>query len=111
MLWILCILSLPSGLLAEATLTAVENKSSLAVSSIPAPPYSNSTEAKNQSYDQIPGVYVPLPGQEIGACSITDKYCSYDGTARNPDGLKDQCLLWDDTCSGNSTLAIDQFFG
>ena len=53
---------------------------------------------------------MPLPAEERGACSITDKYCSYNGTARNPDGLKDQCLLWDDTCSGNQTLAIDQFF-
>lgn len=111
MLWIFCILGHLSDLLAEATLAAVGNKSSLTVSSTPAQPYSNFTEAKNQSHDQIPGVYVPLPAPEIGACSITDKYCTYNGTARNADGLKNQCLLWDDTCSGNQTLAIDHFFG
>ena len=48
-------------------------------------PYSNSSEAKGQSYDQIPGVYVPLPAQK-------------------------ECLLWVDTCSGNQTQAINQFF-
>lgn len=116
MLWILCILGLASRVLANPSLTAAGgNRNSVIASSTQAqytlPRYSNSTEAKNQSYDQIPGVYVPLPAEERGACSITDKYCSYNGTARNPDGLKDQCLLWDDTCSGNQTLAIDQFFG
>lgn len=93
MLWILCFPGLPSDLLVEATLAAVGNKSSLIVSSTPAHPSSNFTEAKSQSYDQIPGVYVPLPAQEIDACRITDKCCTHNGTARNPDGLKDQCLL------------------
>ena len=74
-------------------------------------PYINSSEVKGQSYDQIPSVNVPLSAHGQGACSITDRYCSYNGTATNPDGLGDECLLWDDTCSGNQTLAINQLFG
>ena len=108
-------LGLLSGPFAKPTLATSDNQFLVATSSTPAryirPPYSNITEAKNQSYDQIPGVYVPLPAEETGSCSITDKYCTYNGTARNPDGLRGQCSLWDDTCSGNQTLAIDRFFG
>ena len=114
MLWIFCILGLFSGLWADFSIASSENHSSVFASStlshLSSPPYSNSTKTQNQSYGQIPGVYVPLPVEERGACSITDKYCSYNGTARNPDGLGDQCLLWDDTCSGSRTLAIEQFF-
>ena len=65
----------------------------------------------NQSYNQISRVYEPLPARERGSYSITDKYYSYNGTDRNPDGLSDQYMLWDSTCSGNHTLAVDQFFG
>lgn len=99
MLWILYFLGLCTILLANAS-QAARKRGSFAVRS-----------SLNQSYDQIPGVYEPLPAQERGACSITDKYCSYNGTDRNPDGLSDQCMLWDSVCSGNQTLAIDQFFG
>ena len=74
-------------------------------------PYIKSSEDKGQSYSHIPSVQVPLSAHGQGACSITDKYCSYNGTARKPDGLGYVCLLWDDTCSGNWTLAINQFFG
>lgn len=115
MLWTLCVLGLVSVPLAKPTLSSSENQYAVVPSSSPAPYspplYPNVTEAKNQSYDQIPGLYASLPAEEIGACSITDKYCLYNGTARNPDGLRDQCLLWDDTCSGNQSLAIDRFFG
>ena len=99
MLWILYFLGLCTILLANAS-QAARKRGSFAV-----------RPSLNQSYDQIPGVYEPLPSQERGACSITDKYCSYNGTDRNPDGLSDQCMLWDSVCSGNQTLAIDQFFG
>ena len=97
--WILNLLGLTIILLGN-TSQATRKKSNFAFRS-----------SLNQSYDQIPGVYEPLPAQERGACSITDKYCSYNGTDRNPDGLSDQCMLWDSICSGNQTLAIDQFFG
>lgn len=113
-LQLLCLLNLPSVLLAKLSPTASQYHSVVA-SSTPAPyssqAYPNLTSSKNLSFDQIPGVYVPLPTQDRGACSITDKYCLYNGTDRNPDGLSDQCLLWDKTCSGNQTLAIDRFFG
>ena len=116
MLWIPGVLGLWWGLLVVTALSTSENhRFSVATSSTAPhhglPPYPNISEAKNQSYGQIPGVYVPLPAEEKGACSITDKYCTYNGTARNPDGLGDQCLLWDDTCSGNQKLAVDRFFG
>ena len=99
MLWILYLLGLCTVLLANPFQAARKSGKFEVRSSL------------NQSYDQIPGVYEPLPAQERGTCSITDKYCSYNGTDRNPDGLSDQCMLWDSICPGNQTLAIDQFFG
>ncbi len=115
MFWIFCLLNLSFGLLAAFSLTSSGDHYSAIATSKPrhyaSQPYSILTGAKNQSYDQIPSVYVPVPTQERGACSIIDKYCSYNGTDRNPDGLSDQCMLWDNTCSGNQTLAIDKFFG
>ena len=114
MLWILCVQGIYLGVWIRKSLAASQEQYSVLPSSarIPSisPFYINSTGVKIQSYDQIPEVYVPLPAEERGACSITDKYCSYNGTARNPDGLRDQCLLWDDICSGNETLAIEEFF-
>lgn len=49
-----------------------------------------------------------------GFCAINDNYCSFEGNNRTTDlttkVLDDQCLLWDTSCSGNRTLAIDEFF-
>ena len=50
-----------------------------------------------------------------GFCAIYDDFCSFkasngtiiEATATN---LSDQCLLWDDSCSGNKTAAIEKFF-
>ena len=45
------------------------------------------------------------------SCTIGDQYCSSpneSGTVETD--LEDQCLLWDPSCSGNRTLAIDSFF-
>ena len=114
MLWLLYFLDLSSSLVLEPTLTASHQYSAVATSISSrhsAQLLPNSTGIKNQSDDQTPGIYVAPPSQKQGVCSITDKYCSYNGTERNPDGLRDQCLLWDNTCSGNQTLAINQFFG
>ena len=115
MLCILYVLGLLSGHLASQSMAFTGTQNPVVANSTPAPYttqlHSNSAKGKNQSHNQIPSIYVSLAAEERGTCSITDKYCSYNGTARNPDGLKDQCLLWDDTCSGNQTLAIDQFFG
>lgn len=49
-----------------------------------------------------------------GRCAIDDNYCSFEGSrgiANSSDkNLIDQCLLWDASCSGNRTSAIDEFF-
>ena len=49
-----------------------------------------------------------------GYCAIDDKYCSFEGSAgignSSTKVFTDQCLLWDTSCSGNRTLAIDEFF-
>lgn len=49
-------------------------------------------------------------------CALTDNSCAFPpitNTIQVPQlmGLGDQCLLWDDYCSGNKTLAIENFFG
>lgn len=51
---------------------------------------------------------------KLGICAIDDYYCSFESNISNgnvSNGVfKDQCLLWDNSCSGNRTLAIDEFF-
>ena len=50
-----------------------------------------------------------------GFCAIGDNFCSFkdsngtiiEATATN---FSDQCLLWDPSCTGNRTLAIQKFF-
>ena len=50
-----------------------------------------------------------------GFCAIYDNFCFFkvsngtiiEATAMN---LSDQCLLWDDSCSGNKTAASEKFF-
>ena len=50
-----------------------------------------------------------------GFCAIGDAFCSFkekNGTMIKapPTNFSDQCLLWDHSCTGNRTLAIQQFF-
>ena len=50
-----------------------------------------------------------------GFCDLTDNFCSFkdnNGTARkaSPRSLEDECVLWDTSCSGNKTLAMEKFF-
>ena len=49
-----------------------------------------------------------------GYCAIEDNYCSFEGSAGTGNSstnvFTDQCLLWNTSCSGNRTLAIDKFF-
>ena len=49
-----------------------------------------------------------------GYCAIEDNYCSFEGSAGTGNSstkvFADQCLLWDTSCSGNRTLAIEEFF-
>ncbi len=59
---------------------------------------------KNQNYLDV----------KLGICAIDDYYCSFKSNTSNGNSsnevFKDQCLLWDNSCSGNRTLAIDEFF-
>ena len=50
-----------------------------------------------------------------GFCDLTDNFCSFkdkNGTLRkaSPRSMDDQCVLWDTSCSGNKTLAMEKFF-
>ena len=54
-------------------------------------------------------------GQDNGTiggntCLIQDPYCSLTGNDHAYDGLKDQCVLWDNSCTGDKTLAAARFF-
>ena len=44
-------------------------------------------------------------------CLLQDAYCSLQGPGHSMDGLNDECVLWDTSCSGNKTLATKQFYG
>ena len=48
-------------------------------------------------------------------CVLSDKYCWYEGfnkTSGNASvaAFNNQCLLWDASCAGNRTLALENFF-
>lgn len=44
----------------------------------------------------------------VSSCSAAGVDLTYYGTAMKE--LPDECLLWDDSCSGNRTLALKEFF-
>lgn len=50
-----------------------------------------------------------------GFCAIGDDFCSFKDSNETiveaiATNFSDQCLLWDASCSGNRTLAIEKFF-
>lgn len=51
---------------------------------------------------------------KLGVCAVDDYYCSFKSNTSNGnfsnEVFKDQCLLWDNSCSGKRTLAIENFF-
>ena len=50
---------------------------------------------------------------KAATCAIKDKYCNNNnGTVgkASATNLNDSCILWDPSCSGNRTLAMDKFF-
>lgn len=52
---------------------------------------------------------------KAGFCDLDDSFCffrNHDGTLTkaNPTSLDDMCVLWDSSCSGNRTTAIEKFF-
>ena len=78
-------------------------------------------------YDSISGSLAPFSSLdsvdwgfnykdiESGTCVLADSFCSFkydNGTIKSatPENLDNMCLLWDNTCSGNRTLAIGHFF-
>ena len=90
-------------------------------------PWHNSPRGMVDNSSQLPvpfnttrdGVYARVLANyqhiKSGFCAIYDDFCSFkasngtiiEATATN---LSDQCLLWDDSCSGNKTAAIEKFF-
>ena len=48
---------------------------------------------------------------QASECLLHEPYCSLQGPGHSLDGLKDECVLWDSTCSGNKSLATEQFYG
>ena len=64
---------------------------------------------------QIPSTTGPVPFSASGICPFTDPYCTVTSGTQSIDeatinGLGDQCILWDNSCSGNRTRALQQFF-
>ena len=51
---------------------------------------------------------------KMATCAIKDKYCNNNnnGTVGKASAtyFNDSCILWDPSCSGNRTLAMDKFF-
>ncbi len=50
-----------------------------------------------------------------GFCDMSDSFCSFkydNGTIikAKPVSMDDQCILWDSSCSGDRTLAIEKFY-
>ena len=110
----------------EPSATAFLNTSELisstqAYSSAPAAQSVNTFGNTPSSLISIP-TPLPSPFQDnqnfldvkSGICAIDDLYCSFKGNVSNGnssnEAFKDQCLLWDASCSGNRTLAIEEFF-
>ena len=44
-------------------------------------------------------------------CLLQDAYCSLRGPSHSLDGLRDECVLWDTSCSGDRSLATSLFYG
>ena len=47
---------------------------------------------------------------QASECLLQEAYCSLQGPDHSLDGLKDECVLWDSTCSGNKSFATTQFY-
>ena len=48
--------------------------------------------------------------RQANGCLLQEAYCSLRGPGHSLDGLKDDCSLWDSTCSGNRSIAAIQFY-
>ena len=43
-------------------------------------------------------------------CELQDEFCSFRGSDHAMDGFRDVCVLWNSSCSGNTTLAAHKFW-
>ena len=87
-------------------------------------PTAQSVNAYSNAPSSLVSIPTPLPSPfesnqnyldvKSGICAIDDLYCSFKSNVSNGNtsnkAFKDQCLLWDTSCSGNRTLAIEEFF-
>ena len=88
--------------------TSTSDHQSLSFTNVPTPlPY------PFDSYD--PGGLQNWQDLNSGSCAVDDEYCSYEGFNKTNGkasitAFANQCLLWDASCVGNGTLAIEEFF-
>lgn len=82
------------------------------------------SSASNGSHSQTSTITVAPPvtsntldlAEQAGFCYLGNQDCTYTGmttTIVGPDQplhLSDECLLWNSSCTGNKTLALDEFF-
>ena len=69
----------------------------------------------DEIYNNTQKILANYQDVKSGFCAIGDNFCSFkdsngtihDAVATN---FSDQCLLWDASCSGNRTMAIERFF-
>ena len=87
-------------------------------------PAAQSVNTSGNTPSSLISIPTPLPSPfqdnqnfldvKSGVCAIDDLYCSFKSNVSNGnssnEAFKDQCLLWDTSCSGNMTLAIEDFF-
>ena len=87
-------------------------------------PAGQSVDTFGNTSSSLVSIPTPLPSPfqsnqnyldvKSGICAIDDLYCSFQSNVSNGNAsnkaFKDQCLLWDTSCSGNRTSAIEEFF-
>lgn len=66
-------------------------------------------------YNNTPKILANYQDVKSGFCVIGDNFCSFkdsNGTIHDAvfTNFSDECLLWDASCSGNRTMAIERFF-
>ena len=74
---------------------------------------------------ELPAPFNRLPNSPVllqnyqdvlsGSCTFEDSFCSFKASngsiiKAGATDLHDECLLWDDSCSGNRTAGIEKFF-
>ena len=81
--------------------------------------FSRSSSTTNASQIQLPmsAAALQTSSDTDRACILGDSECSWTGITTTLAGptiplhFDSECLLWDHSCSGNRTLALEEFFG